>query len=377
MPKLNVRLLRWGLLVLNCGALSLLGFTIYDLFTGSPEAVTVRLVEPEDFVLTPQAVRSTGNQYQKIISDLYRQPPPVQVAPVKPETDPALPLLNSGPIGDWEITGIIVSSAAGQRFATIQEKAQTAVILPGRSTRTVNNSRVRGTSSRTSSRGRTTRTPSRSSRAQVSNQRVRLLEQGKKVRIDDNIFTVVEIDDAPRRVLYEHNGLRYTLSAEDKIDPVLHVEGSGLVLRGFSPEEVDLLGGGDARVGIAAPSTAIPGDVRGSIKDQKGKAVPGTESKSPAATSARPANGTLRTPGVQRNTRSNVPGRGSRNAVPSADRAVPTRRPTPGVRGQRTPSTDAESRKQVEATLGVDLNDTQGTIRRLEELNRPQGQPKP
>ena len=55
---------------------------------------------------------------------------------------------------------------------------------------------------------------------------------------------VVEIEDAPKRITYTHNGLRYTLSAENKIDPVLHEEGSVLVLRGFSPEEVELLTGG-------------------------------------------------------------------------------------------------------------------------------------
>ncbi len=372
--KMNINLLRWGLLVLNFAAIGLLGFAFYDLFTGSPEAVSVRLVDAKDYELPPQTYRPTGNQYQKIISDLYRQPPPVRTAPVKPETDPDMPLLNGGPIGEWEITGIIVSSAEGNRFATIREKGQTSVIVPGRSTRTVSSSRVRG-SSRTSSRGRTTRTPSRSSRAPVSNQRVRLLEQGKSARIDENIFMVLEIDDSPSRVLYEHNGQRYTLSAEEKTDLVLQQDGSVTVLRGFSPEEVELLGGATARPGVGAASPAIPTDVRGTIKDQQGKAVSGTEAKNPAATSGRPTNGSLRTPGLQQQNRSQLRGRGGRG-LPGADRTPPAKKPATGIQG-RTSGSDEESRKRVEATLGIDLNDSQGTIRRLEELNRAQGQPKP
>lgn len=376
MMKMNINLLRWGLLALNCAAIGLLGFAFYDLFTGSPEAVSVRLVDAKDYELPPQTYRPTGNQYQKIISDLYRQPPPVRTAPVKPETDPNMPLLNGGPIGEWEITGIIVSSAEGNRFATIREKGQTSVIVPGRTTRRVSSSRVRGSSSRTSSRGRTTR--SSSSRAPVSNQRVRLLEQGKSARIDENIFMVLEIDDSPRRVLYEHNGQRYTLSAEEKTDPVLQQDGSVMVLRGFSPEEVELLGGATGRPGVRAASPAIPTDVRGTIKDQQGKAVSGTEAKNPAATSGRPTNGSLRTPGLQQQNpanRSQLRGRGGRG-LPGADRTPPAKKPASGVRG-RTSGSDEESRKQVEATLGIDLNDSQGTIRRLEELNRAQGQPKP
>lgn len=380
MPKLNIQFLRWGLLALNFGALGFLGFTFYGLFSGSPEAVSVRLADPEDFALRQETARSAGNQYQKIISDLYRIPPPDRTGPVKPTTDTELPLRDGGPIGEWEITGVIVSSAAGQRFATIQEKGQTSVLVPGRS-RTVNTSRVRGSTSRTSTRGRSSRTTSRSSRAQVSSQRVRLLEKGKSVRIDDNTFMVVEIEDAPKRITYTHNGLRYTLSAENKIDPVLHEEGSVLVLRGFSPEEVELLGGGTPSP--QAPSKlAIPGDVRGSIRGGNGREIPGTEAKTPRTTSAatsatrRPTTGAVR-PGVP-STRGAVRGKAAGGTTPTTkSRAVsPGARVTPGLqRRGATRVTDEESRKQVEATLGIDLQaDPQGALRRLEELNRARGQ---
>ncbi len=380
MLKLNVQSMRWGLLALNFGALGFLGFSFYGLFSGSPEAVSVRLANPEDFALREEAARPVGNQYQKIISDLYRIPPPDRTGPVKPTTGSELPLRDGGPIGEWEITGVIVSSPPGQRFATIREKGQTSVIVPGR--RTVNTSRVRGATSRTSTRGRSARPSSRASRAQVSRQRVRLLEKGKTVRIDTNTFMIVEIEDAPTRVTYTHNGLSYTLSAEDKIDSVLHEEGSVIVLRGFSPEEVELFNGGAPRLSTPTNPT-IPGDVRGSIKNQNGRAVPGTGAKtrSPAsaATSARPgtAAGAVRA-GVP-STRGTVRGRQGGTVSPAGKGVSPGAKMTPGLRGNGASSTtDAQSRKQLEATLGIDLEaDPQGALRRLEELNRQRqgGQP--
>ncbi|MGE4602848.1 MAG: hypothetical protein AAEJ65_08085 [Planctomycetota bacterium] len=374
MLKLNIQSMRWGLLALNFGALGFLGFSFYGLFSGSPDAVSVRLANPEDFALREEAARPVGNQYQKIISDLYRIPPPDRTGPVKPTTGSELPIRDGGPIGEWEITGVIVSSPPGQRFATIREKGQTSVIVPGR--RTVNTSRVRGATSRTSTRGRSARpTSSRSSRAQVSRQRVRLLEKGKTVRIDANTFMVVEIEDSPKRVTYTHNGLSYTLSAEDRIDPVLHEEGSALVLRGFSPEEIELLNGGNPIL-QGSNNSVIPGDVRGTIKNQNGKAVPGTGAKRQATTSAlRPgtAAGAVR-PGVP-STRGAVRGRQGGTVSPAGKKVSPGVKSTPGLRGTAASSdTDAQSRKQVEATLGIDLEaDPQGALRRLEELNR-QGQ---
>ncbi|MGE4618768.1 MAG: hypothetical protein AAEJ04_03050 [Planctomycetota bacterium] len=381
MPKLNINLLRGGLLLLNIGALCLLTFTFYDLYSGAPEAVSVRLADPEDFSLREEVARPVNNQYQKIIADLYRKPPVVRTEPVQPAVDPNLPLLEGGPIGEWEITGVIVSSADGQRFATITEKGQTAVITSSRSSRTpsrtVNTTRVRGASSRTSTRGRTTRPSSRSTRAPVSNQRVRLLEQGKTFRIDENVLTVVEIDDQPKKVVYEQDGRRYTLSAADKIDPIIQEDGSALVLRGYSPEEILLLGGGTP-VTPASTNLAIPGDQRGSIRNRSGQPVPGTEAKNPTPTAGgvspgRPVPTTKSGSGVKQ-TRGAIPGRGGRGG-PTKDRAVPSKKPTPGLRG--TPTTGGDSRKQIEATLGIDLNDGQGAIRRLEELNRAQGQQRP
>jgi hypothetical protein len=377
MPKLNINLLRGGLLLLNLGALSLLTFTFYDLYSGSPEAVSVRLADPEDFSLREEVARPVNNQYQKIIADLYRKPPVVRTQPVQPAVDPNLPQLEGGPIGEWEITGVIVSSANGQRFATITEKGQTAVITGPRSSRSVNTTRVRGASSRTSTRGRTTRPSSRSTRAPVSNQRVRLLEQGKTIQIDENVLTVLEIDIQPKKVVYEQDGRRYTLSAVDKIDPIIHEEGSGLVLRGFSPEEVLLLGGGQA--GVQTPKTlAIPGDQRGSIRDRAGQQVPGTEAKKtpPAAGGVSPQRAvpTAR-PGAGSNaTRGAIPGRGGRG-LPTKGRTVPTKKPTAGIKGAA--QIGGDSRKQIEATLGIDFNDGQGALRRLEELNRAQGQQRP
>jgi len=121
MPKLSIRVIRISILLFNIGALTLLGFVFHDLLLESSEDVQVRLANPKDFELKEQAARPVPNQYRDIISDLYRTPP---VPPTPIDTKPvesALPAADSGPIGDWEIVGVIFSPE-GKRFASIQEK---------------------------------------------------------------------------------------------------------------------------------------------------------------------------------------------------------------------------------------------------------------
>lgn len=377
MPKVSIQLLRVGLLLFNVAALTLLGFVFFGLLDDSPEGTQVRLYDPVDFELKDQAARPVPNQYRDIIRDLYLTAPPIRTAPVKPTTDPALPQLDSGPIGDWEIVGIIYSPE-GQRFASIQEKGQTSVLNPGTRGRTINTSRVRGStrgSSRGSSRSPTSRATSRSSgRTQISNQRVRYLEQGKSFRIDANTYMVVEIQDRPKQVIYEHNGRSYTLRQESKIDPVIHEEGRVLVLRGFSPEELDLLTGRSLGAPGATPSSSIPTDVRGAIRGSDGKELQGT-----AATRARvgaparvvkPTSASMTTPNPNARTR-----RGDIRD-PRAERTG--RKPAPSAPklksggGAKSPGARV-TQTTIESTLGVDIEaNPQEAIRRLEELNRAQ-----
>jgi len=374
MPKVSIQLLRVGLLLFNVAALTLLGFVFFGLLDDSPEGTQVRLYDPVDFELKDQAARPVPNQYRDIIRDLYITAPPIRTAPVKPTTDPALPQLDSGPIGDWEIVGVIYSPE-GQRFASIQEKGQTSVLNPGTRGRTINTSRVRGStrgSSRGSSRSPTSRATSRSSgRTQISNQRVRYLEQGKSFRIDANTYMVVEIQDRPKQVIYEHNGRSYTLRQESKIDPVIHEEGRVLVLRGFSPEELDLLTGGSLGAPGATPSASIPTDVRGVIRGSDGKELPGT-----AATRARVATpaGAVRPPASGANP--NARTRRGDIRDPRAERTG--RKPAPSAPklksggGAKSPGARV-TQTTIESTLGVDIEaNPQEAIRRLEELNRAQ-----
>ncbi len=383
MPKLSIRVIRISILLFNIGALTLLGFVFHDLLLESSEDVQVRLANPKDFELKEQAARPVPNQYRDIISDLYRTPP---VPPTPIDTKPvesALPAADSGPIGDWEIVGVIFSPE-GKRFASIQEKGQTSVLNPStRGGRTVNTSRVRGSSSRRGGPSPTTRRSSRSTpgRTQVSNQRVRYLEQGESFRIDENTYQVVEIFTQPKKVIYSHNGRQYTLVQESAVDPVLHEEGNILVLKGYSPEELELLTGVPSGLGAGAASQPIPQDVRGSIRGQDGKQVPGTAARrgggaTPPATnttrgSTRPSPavpGRLNTPQNPRDTR-----RGgvqpSRKPAPKPKLGSPTKVPGGGARVTRT---------TVDSTLGVDIEaNPQEAIRRLEELNRAQQQNQP
>ncbi|MEE2857925.1 MAG: hypothetical protein VX949_11070 [Planctomycetota bacterium] len=376
MPKVSIRLLRVGLLLFNVAALTLLGFVFFGLLDDSPQGTQVRLFNPVDFELKEQAARPVPNQYRDIIRDLYLVAPPVRTAPVKPTTDPVLPQLDSGPIGDWDIVGVIYSPE-GQRFASIQEKGQTSVINSATRGRTINTSRVRGSSrgsTRGSSRSPTSRASSRSpGRTQISNQRVRYLEQGKSFRIDENTYMVVDIQDQPKQVIYEHNGRSYTLRQESKIDPVIHEEGNVLVLRGFSPEELDLLTGGSLAPPGASKSASIPTDVRGAIRGSDGKELPGT-----AASRARgaPPPGAVRTPAAGATPNPNVRTRRGDIRDPRAERTG--RKPAPAAptmksgAGAKSPGARV-TRTTIESTLGVDIEaNPQEAIRRLEELNRAQ-----
>lgn len=376
MPKVSIQLLRGGLLLFNVAALTLLGFVFFGLLDDSPEGTKVRLYDPVDFELKEQAARPVPNQYRDIIRDLYLTPPPIRTAPVKPTTDPALPQLDSGPIGDWEIVGVIYSHE-GQRFASIQEKGQTSVLNPGTRGRTINTSRIRGSTraSRGSSRSPTSRASSRSSgRTQISNQRVRYLEQGKSFRIDANTYMVVEIQNRPKQVIYEHNGRSYTLRQESKIDPVIHEEGRVLVLRGFSPEELELLTGRSLGAPGATSSSSIPTDVRGAIRGSDGKELQGT-----AATRARagtPARVVNPTPASRTTPNPNARTRRGDIRDPRAERTG--RKPAPSAPklksggGSKSPGVRV-TQTTIESTLGVDIEaNPQEAIRRLEELNRAQ-----
>ncbi len=376
MPKVSIQLLRAGLLLFNVAALSLLGFVFFGLLDDSPKGTQVRLFNPVDFELKEQAARPVPNQYRDIIRDLYLTAPPVRTAPVKPTTEPGLPQLDSGPIGDWEIVGVIYSPE-GQRFASIQEKGQTSVLNPATRGRTINTSRVRGStrgSSRGSSRSPTSRANSRSSgRTQISNQRVRYLEQGKSFRIDENTYMVIDIQDQPKQVIYDHNGRSYTLRQESKIDPVIHEEGTVLVLRGFSPEELDLLTGGSLAPPGAANSAAIPTDVRGAIRGSDGKELPGTAASrtragSPAGAVRSPPSGAIPNPNARtrrgdiRDPRAERTGRKPAPAAPKLKGGGGAK--SPGARVTQT---------TIDSTLGVDIEaNPQEAIRRLEELNRAQ-----
>jgi hypothetical protein len=310
MPKVSIQLLRSGILLFNISAMTLLGFVMYDLLLESPQDVPVRLVDPQDFELKEQAARPVPNQYREIIGELYRTAPQAPVAQIKP-VESTLPLLDSGPIGEWEIVGVIYSPE-GQRFASIQEKGQTNVLKSSsRSGRPVNTSRVRGRSTRGGGASAINRASSRTSgRSPTSNQRVRYLEQGKEFRIDENSYMVVEIKDQPKQVIYEHNGRSYTLRQESIIDPVIHEEGETLVLRGFSPEELELLTGGQTGASAVGRLSAIPEDVRGSIRGNDGKPMRGTEvPKSPTTrpTGVVPPRGVSpRTPTTKPNSRTIV-----------------------------------------------------------------------
>lgn len=383
MPKVSIQLLRSGILLFNISAMTLLGFVMYDLLLESPQEVQVRLVDPQDFELKEQAARPVPNQYREIIGELYRTPPQAPIAQVKP-VESTLPMLDSGPIGEWEIVGVIYSPE-GQRFASIQEKGQTNVLKSSsRSGRPVNTSRVRGRSTRGGGASAINRASSRTSgRSQVSNQRVRYLEQGKEFRIDENSYMVVEIKDQPKQVIYEHNGRSYTLRQESIIDPVIHEEGETLVLRGFSPEELELLTGGQTGASAVGRLSAIPQDVRGSIRGNDGKPLRGTEAAKPPTTRptgvAPPRGVSPRTPTPKANPRTNSRSIGDPRSE-QRGRVAPPNKAKPKLRGGTSTQTPSSRVGQatLEATLGVDVeSNPQEAIRRLEALQRARQQNQP
>ncbi|MDE0959157.1 MAG: hypothetical protein OSB09_00085 [Planctomycetota bacterium] len=381
MPKVSIQLLRGGILLFNISAMTLLGFVLFDLLLESPQGVKVRLVNPQDFELKEQAARPVPNQYRDIIGELYRSAPQAPVAVVKP-VESTLPSLDTGPIGEWEIVGVIFS-AEGQRFASIQEKGQTNVLKSNsRNGRATTTTRVRGRAPRGGGASPTSRlNNSRTNRSQVSNQRVRYLEQGKEFRIDENRYMVVEIQDQPKQVIYEHNGRSYTLRQESITDPVIHEEGQTLVLRGFSPEEMELLSGSGAGVSAAGRVGAIPGDERGWIRGNDGKEMRGTAASKPPSGGTPPRGAATRSPTNKAavNPRSN-----NRNVGdPRSQRRgaqVPPNPVKPKLRGGTSTKTPKPTVRQttLEGALGVDVeSNPQEAIRRLKELQRARQQNQP
>lgn len=374
--KTNISLIRGGLTIFNIAGLALLTFALLNMFGMMEESrKTIRLVDPEDFSMPTDTPRSVPNRYQNVIRDLYRTKPVPRVEPVQTQKEPELPVLDGGPLRDWEIIGVILSEE-GRKFATIQEKTAnpTGSSITGR--RTSTSSRLTGSSGRTSSRstsgrGRTTsrsRTPSRL--PAQSQSRTRYIEQGQIFRVDENNYEVVGIDHTPKQVVYRHNGRSYTLQTEDVLDPVISEIDGGLVLRGYSPEELEALGLEGGKVpgrGIQSPQ-AIPKDSRGAIKNGKGQDVSGG-SATKASTPATPNNSrvnTGRTPARPQPTRSGLGGnsQGQRGKqVRPSNRGAGLSNETPAQK---------QSRKQLEATLGIDLEkNPEGAIRQLEGLKTP------
>ena len=167
---------------------------------------------------------------------------------------------------------------------------------------------------------------------------------------------------------YKHNGRTYTLKTESIIDPVINETENGLVLRGFTPEEVEAYGlNAGLPGGRQQPTTnvGIPADTRGVIKNGKGEVVP-TDRKGAGSTPAgAPAtsNRTVNRSGVSATAKSSS-GRTVKNTNKGTIR---------GGIDNETPDQKA-SRKQLEATLGIDLQkNPEGAIRQLEGLQRNQG----
>ena len=376
--KFNIGLIRGGLTLFNLTGLALLTYALLNMFGMIEEdQKTIRLADPADYAMPADAPRPVSNRYTSVIRDLYRKKPAPPVAPVQAQTEPELPVLDGGPLRDWSITGVILSEE-GRKFATLQEKSANPVGTNVAGRRTATSSRLRGTSGRTSSRttssrGRTSsrsRTPSRL--PAQSQSRTRYIEQGKQFRVDENTYEVVDITHTPKQVTYRHNGRSYTLQTADVLDPVIDEVDGGLVLRGFSPEELEALGlGGNQIPGRGAQQpTGIPTDSRGAIKNGKGQDVsagksgtakPGTTGQNPPGRpnpQARPQPASRSGLGTPQNQR----GRGQQV------------RPSTRGNGLSTETKEQkQSRKQLEATLGIDLEkDPEGAIRQLEGLNKRQ-----
>lgn len=377
--KFNIGLIRGGLTLFNLTGLALLTYALLNMFGMIEEdQKTIRLADPADYAMPADAPRPVSNRYTSVIRDLYRKKPAPPVAPVQAQTEPELPVLDGGPLRDWSITGVILSEE-GRKFATLQEKSANPVGTNVAGRRTATSSRLRGTSGRTSSRttssrGRTSsrsRTPSRL--PAQSQSRTRYIEQGKQFRVDENTYEVVDITHTPKQVTYRHNGRSYTLQTEDVLDPVIDEVDGGLVLRGFSPEELEALGlGGNQVPGRGAQQpTGIPTDSRGAIKNGKGQDVSAGKSGT-----AKPGTTAGQNPPGRPNPQTRPqPASRSGLGTPQNQRGRGQQvRPSTRGNGLSTETKEQkQSRKQLEATLGIDLEkDPEGAIRQLEGLNKRQ-----
>ncbi len=370
MMKINVKVIRWGLTVVNIGGIAMLVMVFLGMFgMTSSEKKVIRLVEPTDFALPTDVPRLVPNKYQSVIRDFYRKKPVPIVAPIQAQREPEMPILDGGPLRDWKVMAVIISEE-GRRFATIQDKTA-ATPVANSSSRRVTSSRTRGSNPRTSSRGRVSSSRrgvgSRLPSAQAA-ARTRYLEKGKEFRVEEDYYEVLDISQGPRTVIYKHNGRTYTLKTESNIDPVINETENGLVLRGFTPEEVEAYGlNAGLPGGRQQPTTnvGIPADTRGVIKNGKGEVVP-TDRKGAGSTPAgAPAtsNRTVNRSGVSATAKSSS-GRTVKNTNKGSIR---------GGIDNETPDQKA-SRKQLEATLGIDLQkNPEGAIRQLEGLQRNQG----
>lgn len=376
--KFNIGLIRGGLTLFNLVGLALLTYALLNMFGMMEEdKKTIRLADPGDFAMPADTPRPVSNRYTSVIRDLYRTKPAPPVAPIQTQKEPELPVLDGGPLRDWRITGVILSEE-GRKFATLQEKSANPVGTNVTGRRTSTSSRLRGTSGRTtsrttSSRARTSsrsRTPSRL--PTQSQSRMRYIEQGKQFRVDENTYEVVDISHTPKQVTYRHNGKSYTLQTEDILDPVINEVDGGLVLKGYSPEELEALGLGGSQIpGRGAQQPAgIPTDSRGAIKNGKGQDVSGGKA------------GSETKPGTTAG--QNTPGRANPQTRPqpasrsrlgnTQNQRTNGQQVRPSTRGNGLSSETKEqkqSRKQLEATLGIDLEkDPAGAIRQLEGLNK-------
>ncbi|OUU20046.1 MAG: hypothetical protein CBC13_11180 [Planctomycetia bacterium TMED53] len=376
MIKLNLKWVAAGLALFNIGGLALLTVTLLNMYGFTEEdRKQIRLVNPKDFEMPADTPRPVSNRYQTVIRDLYRKKPVPPVVPVKTEQEPELPVLDGGPLRDWQVTGVIISEE-GRKFATLQEKSANPIGSATTGRRTTTNSRLRGTTGRTSSRTTTSRgrTSSRSrapSRLPSQNQsRVRYIEQGQEFRVDENTYEVLSITHTPKQITYRYDNRSYTLQTEDVLDPVINEVDGGLVLKGYSPEELETLGlGGSQLPGRGTPQPQrIPNDSRGAIKNGKGQDVSGGAGAkgSTPATNRTPTN-TRPTPAKNQPSRSGLGGSNNQRG------RVQPAKPNPRGSGlSRETSEQKQSRKQLEATLGIDLEkDPQGAIRQLEGLTNP------
>ncbi len=376
---MNLKWVRISLTLFNIGGLALLTVAVLNMYGLTEEdRKQIRLVNPEDFEMPADTPRAVPNRYQNVIRDIYRKKPVPRVEPVKTEPQPDLPTMDGGPLRDWQITGVILSEE-GRKFATIKEKTASPVSTSVTGRRGSPSSRLRGTSGRTSSRTTTTSRGRSSTRGRTpsrlpiqSQSRIRYLEQGKEFRVDENIYEVLTISHTPKQLTYRHNDRSYTLQTEDLLDPVINEVDGGLVLKGFSPEELEALGLGGNQVPFrgATQPQGIPNDSRGAIKNGRGQDVSAGAAKSGSnatANGAKSAGGKV-APGQAQPTRSRLGGATNQRGRTTQ----PVRPATRGSGLSRETPEQKQSRKQLESTLGIDLEkDPEGAIRQLEGLGNP------